>query len=323
MKTKSFLINGGGWVTNIGNGFLDIGTMGAIKLACPESNLYLNSVLNRWVISSFNKTIFSKILKIDPSNIFNIQYYCKVDYVVQSGAFLGNDWLNTHGKILSYFSKKGVKIILIGGGMTDSGYNTSVEKNRSYVESLKPFIFISRDKPSYDAFKDIADHSYNGIDCAFFLKDAYSPAQLDLPPYIIFNFDKQAEPKLESIDCPVNMPIVHLHHSFWHKFSFTKTYKMFKEYYSKSNFMISELPYDYLNLYANASATYSDRVHACVASISYGRPAQLFSKSQRAFLFDRLNMSAISKKLIKPDINLIEKEKTKQINFLSEIINNC
>lgn len=319
------LHNGGGWITNIGNAFLDFGSMQSIKEACPDADTHLTSVLNRWVSYHMNKGLIGRLVNeaSDISNVFNLQDYGKVDYITQSGAFLAEHWFDLHGQVLLDLKEKGIKLIINGGGMTDTTYNENqIEKTRKYLEKIRPYAFISRDKISFESFKDIAEHSYNGIDCAFFLSDYYKPLCLDIPPYIVLNFDRQIEPDMLDEDLGETKKILRTHHSFWHNFKPKNYPKMQKYYYQKQNTMISEIPHDYLNIYANTIATYSDRVHACVASFSYGRPARLFSSSPRSLLFDRIGANDITKKLVQPDLRTLRKEKEQQTAFLSEIVNN-
>ncbi len=88
--------------------------------------------------------------------------------------------------------------------------------------------------------------------------------------------------------------------------------------YAAPNSFVSDVPYTYLNLYANTEATFSNRVHACVATLAYGKPAKLFSTSPRAYLLDRLGAKNIRKELTKIDSEWLKYEKLAMINFLRE-----
>ena len=320
MRKIAILHNGGGWITNIGNAFLDYGTMAFIRQVYPDSEIYLTSVLNRW-ISFYIKKYSIRRRKI--SNTFNAQYHSKVDFVTQAGAFLGKQWISIHGDIFLKLKEKGIKLIICGGGMTDGAYDNDeeIEIARKWLKDIKPYVFISRDEKSFKNFKDIAEYSYNGIDCAFFINDFYKPITFyNSGDYIVLNFDKRPEPTIKELGIQENENIVRVHHSFWHNFPFFLYPKMKKYYYDYPNTMISELPEDYLNIYANAKATYSDRVHACVVSLAYGTPARLFSNTPRSLLMERINAKYITQKLTRPNTKKIEAEKRKQIKFLSEII---
>ena len=318
------LHNGGGWITNIGNAFLDFGSMQSIKEACPNADIHVTSVLNRWVSHHVNKGVSGRLLNksVNIQNVFNLQDHGKVDYITQSGAFLGRHWFDLHGNILMKLKEKGIKLIINGGGMTDTTYcDEEIEKTRDYLKKINPCIFISRDELSFKCFQDLAEHSYNGIDCAFFLSDFYEPIRMDLPPYIVLNFDKRIEPDLNELNLDGTPYVIRSHHSFWHNFGLKEYPDMKANYYGKENILISEIPQDYLNVYGNSSATFSDRVHACVATVSYGGCARLYSNSPRSLLFDRIGANGITKKLVQLDLRTLRKEKEQQANFLSEIIN--
>ena len=88
----------------------------------------------------------------------------------------------------------------------------------------------------------------------------------------------------------------------------------------KKNDLISDFPDDYLNIYANCASTHSDRVHACVAALSFGKKAQYYSTSSRSLLFDRVGLSEIRGRPVYLDRDEIEFEKDNQIAFLRTIL---
>ena len=314
------LQNGGGWITNIGNAFIDLASMACLRKATTNADVQLTSVLHRWIFYHVSRGLGGFLLKQsgETKNVFNLQNYADIDYIVQCGACLSKHWFQLHGDILFELSRKGVKVIINGGGIAEGAYpEEEIERTRKCLRKLKPYIFISRDRKTFESFEDLAEFSYDGIDCSFWVNDAYTPLRLDMPKFIVLNFDKHPEPKNLNFNKKV---IVRTHHSFWHNFPIGQYFRMKKNYYDRKNTLISELPYDYLNLYANTSVTYSDRVHACVATLSYGNPARLFGSPSRVVLFEKIGASKITEKIIKPNLNKIEKEKQKQTDFLSRIL---
>lgn len=91
---------------------------------------------------------------------------------------------------------------------------------------------------------------------------------------------------------------------------------MTKKIYRHPNATASDEPWTYINLYANAELTLSDRVHACVATLAYGHPAMLFTPSPRAALFERLGLGEIRNKLVDLDLSRLEEEQEKEIEWL-------
>jgi hypothetical protein len=79
-----------------------------------------------------------------------------------------------------------------------------------------------------------------------------------------------------------------------------------------------DIPHSYLNIYANAKLTISNRVHACVATVSYGNPAMLFTRSPRAYLLKRLGLETIKEEPNRVDLAWLRREKTALIGWLAE-----
>lgn len=309
------LIKGGGYITNIGNAFLDIGLLYILKKAVPEAQIYVLSNTLEWTYYKIKNSFLNKLLKNIFPGIFNIQEFIKFDYVAIHGACLGIDWFNCHGETLRKIVNNGAKLIIIGGSLTDRTYknNKEIEIVKNHLGKLKPYIFISRDQETFEKFKDIAEHSYNGIDCAFFINDAFTPPTLKCDPFLILNFDKTSEPKIKDLYISKGVRIIRTHHSF------ILNKRAFFHYYTKNNIFISESPYEYLTLYANAQAVYSDRVHTCVSALCYNVPTRLFCNTGRALLFERIGIMNITKELVKADMDKIKEEKNNQIKFLKNI----
>ena len=332
------------WPDNFGNVFIDLGSIQSIKEAAPDNTINQVGGLSRvlfdryykkgffwWIPTRTIKSILGEkiskniknrftnsfinsklnISEIEVNKIFknflDLSLHFNSDFAVLSGCIL--DWylIRQFGATLLNLKNKNIKIIINGGG--GSSYNEKViNKVRGFLKKINPYAFISRDEVAFRNYQDLAKYSYNGIDCAFFINDYFTPAKLEMPKYCVFTFDRQPEPEIEVKD----RLIVRTHH--YHYCDPPKSY------FEKPNTLISNLPEDYLNLYANAEAVYSDRVHACVVALSYGTPCKLYHKTPRALLFDRIGASGIEKELTYPDTNRIEREKKKQIKFLSDVL---
>ena len=331
------------WPDNFGNVFIDLGSIQSLKEAAPEYTIdqvgglsrlifeanysrkrkkifelvptrTIRSVLGKRIFKSIkNKVIIPKldISEIELNKMFknylDLSLYIKSDFVVLSGCIL--DWciLRQFGSTLLNLKNKNVKIIINGGGGT---YYTEkvISAVRKFLKKIEPYAFISRDEIAFENYNDLARYSYNGIECAFFLNDYFTPAKLEMPKYCVFCFDRGPESEIEIKD----RLIVRTHHAHYCDPP--------QKYLDNPNTLISDIPDDYLNLYANAEAVYTDRVHACVAALSFGTPCRLFYKTSRALLFDRVEARGIEKELTYPNTNKIEKEKKKQIKFLSDVL---
>ncbi|WP_421717901.1 polysaccharide pyruvyl transferase family protein [Algiphilus sp.] len=97
-----------------------------------------------------------------------------------------------------------------------------------------------------------------------------------------------------------------------HRFFPHMTHKIYRQ----PNATASDEPWTYVNIYANTDFTLSDRVHACVASLCFGRPAMLFTPSPRQALFGRVGVSDIRDKLVSLDLERLDHEQEAEIGWL-------
>ncbi|MCK4825468.1 polysaccharide pyruvyl transferase family protein, partial [bacterium] len=94
------------------------------------------------------------------------------------------------------------------------------------------------------------------------------------------------------------------------------------EYFEQPNTIISDLPSDYLSLYAQVSTVYSDRVHACIPALAFGNQAMFFCKNTppRLRMFRRIGAPDILKMPVKLNMEQLRNEKEKQVKFIMSII---
>jgi len=93
-----------------------------------------------------------------------------------------------------------------------------------------------------------------------------------------------------------------------------------KALFAAPNSFVSELAFDYLNLFANAQGVLSSRVHSCLASLVFGKEVMLFSKTLRGHLFDRVQLSEIRERSVTLNKEYIAYEKRKMFEFIKAII---
>ena len=89
--------------------------------------------------------------------------------------------------------------------------------------------------------------------------------------------------------------------------------------YRQANSFVADLPYGYLNLYANAEFTLSDRVHACAVTLAFGHSAMLFAKTARCGLLERIGAENICARPVRLDMSRLAEEKEKQMQFIKQI----
>lgn len=332
----------------MGNAFIDLGSLQSVKSAMPGSIFYtisnyprvlfeqksknsleriVEKAYRNYAIRKLNQKATSVKIKILKRNrvlkehnnrivdcYLDLGRAVKSDYAIISGMVLWDYFIKQNKSTFLALKKKNVKIIFNGVGGPYYSEN-EIAMVREFLKEIGLYAFVSRDEMAFKYYHDLAEHSHDGIDCAFFVADHYIPPKLEFPEYVIFNFDKLPEPKVDMN----GKLVIRVHHYS------REIYVAPKRYFTMPNTLVSDSPYDYLTLYSNTSATFSDRVHACVVTLSYGRPARLFVGNDteifnRMLLFKKIGASTIANKLTYPNAEKIDKEKKRQVKFLSEIL---
>lgn len=93
-----------------------------------------------------------------------------------------------------------------------------------------------------------------------------------------------------------------------------------RKIYRQNNSFCADLPYGYLNLYANAALTLSDRVHACAATLAFGNSAMLMVKTNRLGLLGRVGVEEITEHPVRLDMERLRQEKDSQIEWLRDVL---
>jgi polysaccharide pyruvyl transferase WcaK-like protein len=310
------LIFRGTWSPNIGNAFVNFGLEAIIRKVIPNAEiLYSGDPTNNWYFyASQNDYQYSK-------NSFNVSAFMDVDLIVWGGMILTEECFLAAGEVFRNLSENNIPILFIGAG-ADKYDEEEAVKIDEYMASLKRVEVITRDDDTYNLIygkKGVNNRLYRGIDCAFFLPDYYEAPKLNLPRFDVESFDY--------IDTPMNINhlskmVIKTHHDCWGKLPLN--------FVNEPNTVVSDMPYDYLTLYANADTTYTERVHACIATLSYGNKAQLYSDTHRASLFSRMSnennlLEKMKNEPVKLDMNMYQKRKDDMIKTvryaLEELLN--
>ena len=262
------LILNGCWAPNIGNAFVNLGLEGIIKKLYPRANVIYSAELN-------NSWYFSLTTPEMVKNNFPItNYYPDIDLAIWGGMMLTKEFIDSGGKTFENLSANNVPILLIGAGgdKYDEEEKTAVLE---FFKGLKNYSIITRDELTYNLYKDteLFDKLDRGIDCAFFLPEIVKPPEMNYGEFDVECFDRIEVPEIDHEE----RKIVITHHEAYGKLPLG--------YINQPNTLLSELPYDYINLYANANSVFTERVHACIVALAYGNKAILYSKTPRKSLF--------------------------------------
>lgn len=184
------VVAGGGWSTNVGNGFYNLGTLHLLETAYPDARI---------VLLSDHEGYWDFRHRRVPDNSLRFLDHISPDYLVLHGCFLTSSFPQMWNQTFNLLESRGTKLIFLSAGLMRYS-DEEISVCRSFLEKHTPFIFISRDAITHSEFEDLIEVSYNGIDTAFFASEALPRIDLELPPYIITTFDKHPEPSLRIED---------------------------------------------------------------------------------------------------------------------------
>ena len=308
----------GSWPQNIGNAFFDFGAEAIMRKAFPDAEIFRMGGAVHWMFNNSARTRFGflgkvirKLLPIHHpvnGNSFEIGQYADIDLLVFPGMSMCEEFAVNNGPTFTEASKRGVAVLGLGAG--GSLYTQrEVEKFSEFFNKLQKAAIVTRDDETFRLFKDSITKIVPGIDCAFFLPDYFKAPKLDLLPYEVVTFDATNPPNELRNPKPGRW---FTHHDLWGPLP--------KRYTSAKGTLVSDVPEDYLSLYANCDTTYSDRVHACIASLAYGNKAQLFSDTPRKALFAKLKLDQITKMPVRLDEALVGSLKREQIEKTRKVV---
>lgn len=348
----------GFWAQNIGNAFFNVGGRWILDQVFGEGNV--SEIQDQPGYRTFHNQS-----KGNPSTAFQLIERLDVDYVVLQGPMFTTTFRALWAPAFKAFRERGVKVILLSAAF----FRYTEEEIRSATEFLAeypPAMISTRDAKSYELVKDVCEHTYNGIDSAFFVPKAYTPVKLVGDPYVAVNFDQYPEPRIHVAPDQASLgsngktdvsfealgqwwglqnPKLQTWFSKagqWQCYLGAKidfrslpdrvgSYEIVRpehrsnphmtwKIYGRKNGIVSDEPFTYFSVYANAELTISDRVHACVATLAYGKPAMLCHPTPRGHLFARVGLEDVRVRPVLLDQEMVEGERQKEVEFLKQAV---
>jgi|TARA_R110000782_G_scaffold19101_10_gene52069 hypothetical protein len=338
----------GYWSTNVGNAFFQLGAQYVLERAFPGAHVFLIG----------DQPGYWNVRKGNPPNALDYVKHLDLDAVVVLGPYVRPEMEGITGQMLRAQHRKGAKIIVLAAGMMQYDKDTIALSRRLMAEcpphifttrdtetyealgdlathafdgvdvatfvsdlfpkvssDLDPYMVVNFDQipepviaPS-DAFTGRVDRTFEFEGRAWCVRQPKSRTE--------WSYRKRAYPFLdamlfrkpgpERIDGKLVIRTDHRYNPFL----------MLKSYRSPNTY-VGDIPHSYLSIYANSQLTISNRVHACVATVSYGNPAMLFTRSPRAFLLKRLGLEGIKDRPERVDMDFLRREKAALVGWLGE-----
>ena len=286
----------------MGEAFIDIGAIELLKKIFPNERIVNISRMNYFYIK---QKISNSSLEFKFLNMWDYIIGDDVKYIVLAGMFGSKIFIESlvkkNGNFIEYLLKKNIKIIFLGIGQQ---YYTEQETIDviNFLKSIKPILIVSRDDVVYNNLKNDF-RIIKGIDCAYWCIDAYNPI-IKCFKYDVVTYNRSLEPK----ELIVENEIVRAYHF---------QYDM-KENNIKDNMLVSDSPYDYISLYANAEKVYTDLVHATIISLQYGKHVQFNRVDNRGLAIDALEgLKKDEQDMIYVEQELLEEQKKRIVKEIT------
>jgi hypothetical protein len=302
------LVENSTW-NNIGDAFYQTSLYSILRQVFPQHKVHMT---DGPITRAFRPNRYFQKNAFDSRLVQDADVYCF------SGPILGERFLEAYGDVIKSLSGRGRRYMLLSIHGHDRGVVT--REIRNFLESYPPLAFSSRDEPTFNVYSGICKQSYNGICTAFFVSKT-CPISVLIPNYkyitmsvytspdpeIFWEVDKDNRLILDSVRIEKkNMPWWRMMRHFeWVRCSPTSKnnyvivrpvhdigYKFSHLNFAKANSFLSYNPLSYLSLYSSTTLTISDRVHACVVTLSYGNPAIFVGRTGRSTVFSRLGLNS-------------------------------
>ncbi len=333
------LLIGGYSSTNIGNMFYEMGAQNMFLQALDNCVIHRTSDLSLYFWNRYRK---------EKNGFEPIEHICDVDYVVWMGPVFDAVSMKKWQRVLDVAQKNNIGIICVGAGSNQYD-EEEIRAVKSIIKGYPFKILISRDSWTYNAFGECFNYAYDGICTAFFSALCFNPWKMDINPFIVYDFETYTEPKFApSTDgfmfnsgywkmktpirrlTPMTSLLGNLSTVEFGDVNIVRT----KNTCIKPSFLqggkhkgqnvyLSDVAEDYLNIYYNGIGVFSDRVHACVATLSMGKPAMFFGNTPRARLFDRVLGDKADRIYVEPiqlDMEMLNSERKNQVEFLKSVL---
>ncbi len=338
----------GYWGQNIGNAFFQLGGSALLKRALGAENVaFVQDVPAHWTLHRKRRG--------NPEQWWNIVSKVRADYVVFQGPSLDRFSNEALDATFRELSRRGVEPVLLGVGLKTYA-DDEAELARRLIDRHRVRVVATRDRSTFDALAGRA--SYDGIDSAFFLPWAVRPASLHTSKYVALSFERMIEPSAQILQVLAGEQIAighstralslagaanamaqrshaaaYLVHSVWprqHRRAYGD-YSVVRlvhrtnpahiaKIYRNANTVASDEPYTYITTYAAASFTFSDRVHACVVALAFGRPAMMWFATPRNGLLERVGVVLPMAAPTALSVSVLEQERAAELHYLRQAL---
>jgi hypothetical protein len=332
----------GGWATNVGNSFYDLGAINLLEQACGPREVVPVANVASWFWTTPNS--------IDMLGDVVADTFVFAGPILH--AALGHRYATAFDKIKA----AGGRIAFVSTGASE--YTEAEERQvRATLDGLGDSLaFVAtRDTETFKTYRDLPCPVYDGICSSMFVADAVNVPDLRRPPYVVLNFQARDEPDLEYADGEFTVhnrpapkprsssriarlaararprtPATLDRPTMVGPFEIVRTRsesftRNTAQAFDRPSMFSSDLPYGYLALYKSAEAVFTNRVHTCAATLILGGRVRYVantprSKDGRSLLLDRVGATPVREGLASLDQARIAEEKAALVDFVRKAL---
>lgn len=309
----------GGWATNIGNAFYQLGNIHLLEQAFGPGSVSFVPDLNFW------------IWRLDGQPHLDLAHHVDADLYVFSGPIL-TDALLRYETLFDDIARRGRRIAFCSAGAqryTAEEATLVTTFLRRYERSLA---FVStRDSATFELLSDLPCPVFDGICTSMFVGDVVTVPSFHGPPFAVFNFRRATEPRI-AVDGDGSVSV--RRRKLRHQTSVndltivrTRSEQFTRDpdvSFDRPNTFASDVPHGYLALYGNAEVVFSERVHTCAATLALGGQAMYVitderSKEGRKHLLARVGAHDVEERPVRLDPAALQAAKQEQVAFVTRM----
>lgn len=309
----------GGWASNIGNAYYNIGMLHALGRVFGEDKVFAVPDVATWVW--------------DVDDNFEPLVHVDVDLLLLSGPTLAAGMEKRYRAVFDGMVERGGRIGFVSAGAAEY---TEEERNvvLGFLDRYRGRVagLATRDSDTYELYRGADFPVHDGVCGSMFLDEAVEVPYLDHEPYVVFNFPRPTEPVLRlRRDGSVKVGKRRIPGRVQRRLGDMKVIRTQSAPYvrdprrtfDRPDMFYWDTPEGFLAVYKSARMVFSERVHTCASTLILGGTAMYIagsarSRDNRNALFRRLGLGDIHDRPVTLDRDYVEGEKAKLLRFLRD-----
>ncbi|WP_062527377.1 polysaccharide pyruvyl transferase family protein [Demequina rhizosphaerae] len=292
---------------NIGDGFYQFSLLRLLEREFPDHSIRMFDAPAR---RSF------KASGVDQDRIFDTRFDLEVDVMVFSGPIFGAHFMRDYAPLIRRQVARGGRFMFV----SVHGDGSSASEITEFLREYPPMLLATRDSATFERYTSPKYASYDGVCTASLVSITCADDVVDTcaeAPFVTASFYEGYEPEFHILydDDGGVRSVSGLEGWSRHKrWRVMRHLEQFRKYpasvdgmrivrpvhdisypfnhlsFARDNSVLSYNPFVYLSLYKSTTLTVSNRLHAALPTISFGKPAAYIGATPRNGALERLGL---------------------------------